>query len=849
MAFDCTYLQNGLNQMELHGEHLLVGGIYTPAHPDNAVLKLNRELDVKKAKKSDQMLTFLTWDPNCHQKLPLSMAEIPVEQNFKGPMASQRASYYVLELVGRVLAASDGAVKAVVFDAATAHRTLRKVMFGIDAACMDNSLQEIPWFRDLTYKTLPSTMLPRMPIKLAFMQDEAVWALPGACLLFNIATAMCLAPLVHQQMTLQQRCEIGIAGFLSMDLFALLSRDWEKRLRLPAGSGFMAKQTREVLQACSLAGVLVCISKDEYMEPFKRGFMRLTEISIEQYFGMLRTQHANAQMSARSFFHSSARQQMRQNKDLFKQKAPKTDGDKPLTQREQLGSHIQQLDAGMYQWCAKRAWDSTLAWVAAVCSRNVEQLENEYREACADGLFDSSGALGSAPGELDPDEAEDDWQSPAPQPGKTSEKSENPCLDLLKQVASEAQSFVGAAEVEEPAVDEQPSDKPDHGKDLDGVPDRSQLERLTEAKNNAEPFGTEAFGSPGRDKDKDHNYLPKTLSDLLTLKGDFWNKLLRYNEHLLKQLRLEQDDDESGHVVVMKLPGLRNTAGVDIGLVTTVWRGVKQPKPSAKEVPINGCEPPTDWVCNGKSTAHVLRLESLVCILDVDGSEEPHSTTGSFKVKLTRESAAVLHKLDGLELWTVGHTMQRGQNRVLGGDPTEQPDFSGKKEVAPKKKAIKRKRKGDDSALDVAQVHPDQIRRTNAGRALIQKMLKYLQLRDDAEFPSSPMFDMKGFCRLKLAGAQEYTWDQMLEISPEVIDCMCLGWEIEATVSRYRLVKSPQQYGEAVFKHLEGIRSQLSRTPPCRTGYQQLMKEILDYLQLVGHKQKKDHKSTPEVSA
>eukprot|EP00435_Cladocopium_sp_Y103_P003365 s4583_g1.t1 len=174
--------------------------------------------------------------------------------------------------------------------------------------------------------------------------------------------------------------------------------------------------------------------------------------------------------------------------------------------------------------------------------------------------------------------------------------------------------------------------------------------------------------------------------------------------------------------------------------------------------------------------------------------------------------------------------MQRGQDKVLGGDPKQQPDFSGKKEgAAPKTKASKRKRKGDDSALDVGQLHPEQIRRNNAGRALLQKVLRDLQLRDDAEFLSSPMFDLKGFCRLKLAGAEEYTWDQMLEIFPEVIDCV------------YRLVKSPQQYGEAAFKHLEGIRYQLSRT--------QLMAETLDSLQLIGQKQKKGHKSTPEVSA
>ena len=132
------------------------------------------------------------------------------------------------------------------------------------------------------------------------------------------------------------RCELGISGFLAMDLFALLARDTERRMRLPSGSGFMARQTRDVLQSCALAGVIVSLTKPQSMEPYRRGFGRLSEISIEQWFGFLRTQHASAQMSARSFFASSARQMMKENRMLVRQKAPKSEGDAPLTSKEPL---------------------------------------------------------------------------------------------------------------------------------------------------------------------------------------------------------------------------------------------------------------------------------------------------------------------------------------------------------------------------------------------------------------------------------------------------------------------------------------------------------------------------------
>ena len=167
--------------MELHGEAYLVGGVYTASHPKNALLKLSGDLDIKTVRKAEQMLTFLCWDPSGHQKLPLAMAEVPVGNSFVGPNSAQRASLCTLELVGKVLAAAGDTVRGVVFDAATAHGQLRRVIFGVDPSCYNSSLKGIPWFEDLTYKFLPPSVLPRMPCKLAFSQGDPVWALPGAC--------------------------------------------------------------------------------------------------------------------------------------------------------------------------------------------------------------------------------------------------------------------------------------------------------------------------------------------------------------------------------------------------------------------------------------------------------------------------------------------------------------------------------------------------------------------------------------------------------------------------------------------------------------------------------------------
>lgn len=68
-------------------------------------------------------------------------------------------------------------------------------------------------------------------------------------------------------------------------------------------------------------------------------------------------------------------------------------------------------------------------------------------------------------------------------------------------------------------------------------------------------------------------------------------------------------------------------------MVVSAWRGIKAPKLHAGETPVNSCvafrviqleigdpkaESATLWTCNSKSAAWVVRLEGLVCILDVE---------------------------------------------------------------------------------------------------------------------------------------------------------------------------------------------------------------------------------------
>lgn len=174
-------------------------------------------------------------------------------------------------------------------------------------------------------------------------QMRVHWALEGA-LLWNLCTAMCIAPILHQQPPLNVRCEVALTGFICLDLFALLSHDKERKMGWPSGSAFLARQTREVLQACALSAVVLTLTKSAEEELFSRGFGRLSELGIEQWFGCLRTQHANAQMACRGYFRSSARHALKISKDLNGLKAPKNGGEKCLGTRESLGKTRHCLD-------------------------------------------------------------------------------------------------------------------------------------------------------------------------------------------------------------------------------------------------------------------------------------------------------------------------------------------------------------------------------------------------------------------------------------------------------------------------------------------------------------------------
>ena len=160
------------------------------------------------------------------------------------------------------------------------------------------------------------------------------WSLLGMTM-HNLAVTMCVAPSVHKELSTAERCECALAGFMTLDIFYLLAQDKCNHLRLPKGSCFWAPQTIEVLQRTALVAVLLCCTKEPQWKPFKYGQHRLSEISIEEFFGALRSRSANSQLSCRSFWQASALQAKRMGDKLNKLKLPPAGRlENPLTDEE-----------------------------------------------------------------------------------------------------------------------------------------------------------------------------------------------------------------------------------------------------------------------------------------------------------------------------------------------------------------------------------------------------------------------------------------------------------------------------------------------------------------------------------
>lgn len=92
-------------------------------------------------------------------------------------------------------------------------------------------------------------------------QMKVCWSSKGS-LLWSTCTALCFAPTMHRSMTLMERLECSVAGFVCWDLFQLLSAKLESDRSNRVGAFGMAPVTLMNLQNVSLATIVTLVHRE-----------------------------------------------------------------------------------------------------------------------------------------------------------------------------------------------------------------------------------------------------------------------------------------------------------------------------------------------------------------------------------------------------------------------------------------------------------------------------------------------------------------------------------------------------------------------------------------------------------
>ena len=256
--------------------------------------------------------------------------------------------------------------------------------------------------------------------------------------------------------------------------------------------------------------VVIALTKDELGNPWLRGHARLSELKIEEFFGRLRNQVPDANLTCRSYWKCAARLLL-----IGQRMAQKNKGlDPPF-----LPSMPALTNEEFYQ-CSVGAMKSALHLAASCSGVTVESLAKAYSEACSSGSL-----MAPSPGyEDDPDETTDD--GPEDAAGK--------CQQVLGEITA-----VAAMDVE----DNEDPDRLDAQKmragqfdlELGVLPDAAELREVVTAEESPDSADTEKPKAGPDDQLRPctlHQALFSVPGMDLEMNDFVWDRLLRLSMSL-----------------------------------------------------------------------------------------------------------------------------------------------------------------------------------------------------------------------------------------------------------------------------------------------------------------------------
>jgi hypothetical protein len=242
--------------------------------------------------------------------------------------------------------------------------------------------------------------------------------------------------------------------------------------------------------------------------------------------------------------------------------------------------------------------------------------------------------------------------------------------------------------------------------------------------------------------------------------------------------------------------------------------------------------PPGHLYCDAACFAWVCSVTRIAVVMEAASTQ---FTTDAFFCTLSENSLKAMERLDVLDDWPeelkLGWTSEnpsmsltrRAEKRRLA--PSRRPKVSASKfklaSLKLKKTLAKQKKKamqpgtsavkGSTAALQEISALPENFARSAKGNKLVQQELEKLLILDTKAFPDRPIVNPDGNLRSNLGGLP---WRQIVERAPASFS------------NDYYKIRSRKQYGITVHTRLSTIASQLQRTPPVRTEWLQLLKDI-----------------------
>jgi hypothetical protein len=293
-----------------------------------------------------------------------------------------------------------------------------------------------------------------------------------------MVVALCIAPASHGALSMKQRCMNALCGFLLLDLYSILATAANNKRGWKKGASFWAPQTRNNLQSSALAAIAITLSKDAYADYWKSTGHRLSEISIEEYFGRLRVQSVSAQLSARAYFKAAVIEGIKH---------------KPL-EEEVVEADLPCLSNEEFSQVADAALEAALVLASATSEASKESILSVYKEWCATGTLDTELLEATIP----PEEAEDEFMECEKAGNDTKE-----CQELFDVLGSLSVHDYGEEDCAPSASVSTSAGNGNVDLDLCNVPDMEDLKSCLEGN----PPSAES--GPGKEK------FPRTLADAL----------------------------------------------------------------------------------------------------------------------------------------------------------------------------------------------------------------------------------------------------------------------------------------------------------------------------------------------